>query len=170
LLYSVIGLLSLLIAANLYLGINKAVTHHPVPKVFGFAPFVVLSGSMEPAIDPGDLVVIREQKADAYKIGDIVSYLDGRVVYTHRIVGVEEGKYVLKGDNNNVADGTIRPEQLVGRVQFIIPKLGLLVILLKKPAGMAFVAVMLLICFLAADYLKNRRRRAAEARKRGDNM
>lgn len=168
-LYFVIILLSVLILANLYLGITQAVTKQPVPKLFGFAPLVVLSGSMEPAIYPGDLVVIREQEADQYKLGDVVSYLEGRIVYTHRIVGVEDGQYILKGDNNNVIDDRIRAEQFVGKVLLTIPKLGLLVIFLKRPAGMILVTILLLVSFFTIDYWKNRKRATAR-RQKGDHL
>lgn len=76
--YLTFGLLSLFILINLFLGINKAITHNPVPKVFGISPLIVMSGSMEPAIYPGDVVIIWEQAAEKYKIGDIVTYLVGR--------------------------------------------------------------------------------------------
>jgi len=145
LIYVPLGFLTLLIIINFYLGINKAVTHNPVPKVWGFAPLIVLSGSMEPAVYPGDVVIIREQAAEKYKIGDVASYLDGRTIFTHRIVGEENGMFVLKGDNNNTADDTVRPEQFVGKVLLTIPRVGVAMVFLKRPAGMAFLALLVLL-------------------------
>ena len=155
-----------MILTNFYFGISKAVTKDPVPKLWGFAPLVVLSGSMEPAIYPGDLVVIRAQRAERYKIGDIVTYLDGQTVFTHRIVAVEEGLYILKGDNNNTVDDAIGPEKFEGKVLFIIPKIGLAIVFLKKPAGMASLALLILIYFFFEDYFI--RAKKVKRRKKGE--
>jgi len=152
--YVPIGFLVLLILINLSLGIIKAVTHHPVPKVFGFSPLVVMSGSMEPAIYPGDVVVIREQVAEKYKIGDIVTYLVGQTVYTHRIVGEENGLFILKGDRNNTVDDSVAAEQFEGKVLLIIPKIGVAIVFFKKPTGMAVLVLLLVFYILGEDLWK----------------
>ncbi|MGI6685024.1 MAG: signal peptidase I [Bacillota bacterium] len=152
LIYLPLGFLAFLILMNLYLGINKAVTHNPVPKVFGFAPLIVLSGSMEPAIYPGDVVVIRAQGAEKYKIGDIATYLDGQIVFTHRIVGEENGMFILKGDSNNTVDDTVKPEQFEGKVLLTIPKIGVAIVFLKRPAGMAALVLLFLLYLFAEDF------------------
>lgn len=160
--YIPLGLLTLFILINLYLGINKAVTHNPVPKVLGFAPLIVLSGSMEPAIYPGDVVIIYEQEPEKYKIGDVVTYLDGQTVFTHRIVGEEKGNFILKGDNNNTVDDTVAMEQLEGKVLFTVPKIGVAIVFFKKPAGMAFLALLLLLYIFNEDIYKKLRHRESD--------
>ena len=129
--YLPLGFLALLILVNFYLGINKAVTRDPLPKFLGFSPLVVLSGSMEPALYPGDVVIIREQAADKYRPGDVVTYLTGRNAFTHRIISVENGVFTLKGDNNNTADEP-DADRFEGKVILRIPKIGL-AIFLKNP-------------------------------------
>jgi len=153
LVYLPIGFLTLLIIINLYLGISKAVTHKAVPKIFGFAPLIVLSGSMEPAIYPGDVVIIREQKPEKYKIGDVATYLDGRTVFTHRIVAKENGLLVLKGDSNNTVDDMVAPEQFEGKVLLRIPKIGVAMVFFKRPTGMAFLVSLLLLYIFSADII-----------------
>lgn len=154
LLYIPVVFLAFLILMNLYLGINKAITHKPVPKLMGISPLIVLSGSMEPAIYPGDVVVIREQPADKYKIGDVVTYLDGYTVFTHRIVGEEDGLFILKGDNNNTVDDSVSPEQLEGKVILRVPKIGVAIVFFKKPAGMAVLALVLVVYLFSEDIFK----------------
>lgn len=149
--YMPLMFLALLILINLYLGINKAVTHNPIPKIFGFSPLVVLSGSMEPALYPGDLVVIREQEAGKYKIGDVVTYLTGTTAFTHRIISEENGVYTLKGDNNNAADEYLTADRFEGKVLFHIPKIGVAIVFFKKPAGMAVLAFVLFLCVYGGD-------------------
>ena len=125
---------------------------------------IVLSGSMEPTIYPGDVVVICEQKVEKYKVGDIVTYLDGQTVFTHRIVGEEKGMFVLKGDNNNTVDDTVSPEQLAGKVLLTIPKIGVAMVFIKRPAGMAVLALVLLLYVFSGDILE----KASKGRHRED--
>jgi signal peptidase len=151
LLYVPLGFLALLVLMNFYLGIQKALTHNPLPKVWGFAPLIVLSGSMEPAIFPGDVVVIRAQKAEQYRIGDIVTYLEGQTAFTHRIVAREDGLFLLKGDQNNIVDEALGPEKLEGKVLLTIPKIGLALVFLKKPAGLAVLALLVSLYVFGED-------------------
>ncbi|ATW23433.1 signal peptidase I [Candidatus Formimonas warabiya] len=152
--YLTFGLLSLFILINLFLGINKAITHNPVPKVFGISPLIVMSGSMEPAIYPGDVVIIWEQAAEKYKIGDIVTYLVGQTPFTHRIVGEENGLFILKGDSNNTVDDTVSADRFEGKVLFTVPKIGVAIVFFKKPAGMAVLVMLLLLYINGGDLYK----------------
>jgi len=149
--YVPLGFLTLLILINLYLGINKAITHNPIPKVFGFSPLVVLSGSMEPAIYPGDVVVIREQAASSYKVGDVVTYLVGITAFTHRIISEENGVFTLKGDNNNVADEFLAADKFEGKMIFRIPKIGVAIVFFKRPSGMAVLGLLLVLGVYGGD-------------------
>ena len=150
--YGLFGLLSLVILINLYLGINKAVTHNPVPKFLGMTPLIVLSGSMEPAIMPGDVVVIRGQAPQNYGLGDIATYLVGTTTYTHRIVGEENGAFILKGDNNNVADDAVAADQLIGKVLFKIPKIGVAILFFKTPPGMVVLLILLVLSIYGQEF------------------
>jgi len=155
--YVPLGLLALLILINLCLGVNKAVTHAPVPKIFGFSHLVVLSGSMEPAIYPGDVIVIREQAAGEYKVGDVVTYLHGTNAFTHRIVSEENGVFTLKGDNNNAADEFLTADRFAGKMVLRIPKIGLAVVVSKKPAGMAALVLLLVLGVYGGDLYRKAR-------------
>lgn len=155
--YVPLGFLALLILINLYLGINKAITHTPIPKVFGFAPLVVMSGSMEPAIYPGDVVVIREQAASSYKVGDVVTYLAGSMAFTHRIISEENGVFTLKGDNNNVADEFLTADKFEGKMIFHIPKIGVAIVFFKSPPGMAVLGLLLVLGIYGGDLYQKAR-------------
>lgn len=142
---------------NLYLGINKAVTHNPIPKFFGISPLIVLSGSMEPALYPGDVIVIHEKAADQYQIGDIVTYLKGTTAFTHRIISQENGVFTLKGDNNNVADEFLAAEKFEGKMVFRIPQMGYLMVFVKKPLGMAMLCLLLFLVVYGGDLYQKAR-------------
>ena len=78
------------------------------PHVFGYRTATMLTGSMEPGIMPGDVVVTTPEPASEVKVGDVISYhipIEDRRVETHRVVKVihrDNGTIAIrtKGDNN----------------------------------------------------------------------
>jgi signal peptidase len=83
----------------------------------------VVSGSMEPNLHVGDLMIVRAQ--ESYSAGDIAIYNRGRITIIHRIVDITPQGYVFKGDNNPAPDPDIvPPERVLGRGLFAIPLLG----------------------------------------------
>lgn len=128
-------LLALLLACNLYLIIMEHFAGVVCPTVFGYSTAVVASGSMEPALCVDDLILNHAQ--NGYKEGDIITFLSGSGLTTHRIVAVTEGGYVTQGDANNAADPDIAPsDAVVGRVVGKIPHVGSALAFLKTPLGM----------------------------------
>jgi signal peptidase len=103
-----------------------------VPLAIGATPFTVLTGSMEPSLPPGSLVVTRPVDPDAIDIGDVVTYQlrsNEPEVVTHRVVGVgfgSEGErlFVTRGDANDVDDEPVRAVQVRGVVAYSVPYLG----------------------------------------------
>lgn len=99
---------------------------------------VIVGSSMEPMLHRGDLAVIREESA--YRTGDVVLYespqLGSNVL--HRIVRVQGGRFVLKGDNNDFLDSE-QPteEQIVGKLWLSAPKVGRVTEWLRDPAHAA---------------------------------
>ncbi len=72
----------------------------------------------------GDLLVVG--KATNPKIGDVLIYnkFGSDFTIVHRLVGVQESVYIVKGDHNNQADPPVLKEYVVGRVIMAIPLLG----------------------------------------------
>ena len=71
-------------------------------RIGGQASYVMVNGmSMEPGYHTGDLVIVR--KAQTYQVGDVVTYRDAEMgaYVIHRIIGIEQGQFILKGDNNS---------------------------------------------------------------------
>ena len=97
-------------------------------SLFNFRLFSVVSQSMVPVYDIGDVLVAKEQDPSTIKEGDIVSYLGttgsfANKVVTHRVVNVEkreDGKYYYrtKGDANLVEDPIVMENQLYGVVVY----------------------------------------------------
>jgi signal peptidase len=99
--------------------------------VMNIRPVAVVSGSMEPAVPTGALVLHGSQPASELVVGDIVTVrrTDADGVVTHRIVHIEprgDGKYALtlRGDNNKKDDPTPYVVDKADRLYLSIPKLG----------------------------------------------
>jgi signal peptidase I len=93
---------------------------------------IVLTGSMEPAISPGDIIITTPITRKEPKIGDVVAYEAKRfngenvAVFSHRIIsGDLKNGFVVKGDANKSPDNQ-KPKapDILGVVIFVIPFLG----------------------------------------------
>jgi signal peptidase I len=106
--------------------------------VFPIYPSVIATGSMEPMIKPGDVILVKKD-IDRMKlnIGDVIQFKSDNVLISHRIiekleVGGEKA-YKTKGDNNSIADREfVKPEQVRGTIVKIVPKIGWPTLLLKS--------------------------------------
>lgn len=110
--------------------------------VFPVYPSIILTGSMEPLIYPGDVVLIEKMKEekDIYNLskGDIINFKREDITITHRIKEVitdEAGNrsFETKGDNNKAPDEIIvQPNDVKGIIVKVVPKAGLPVLILKE--------------------------------------
>lgn len=135
------AILALLIAVNVYTIFQRLVLKNGMPTVFGYTTAVIISGSMEDTIMENDMVVVARQVS--YREGEIVMYQDKRGTYvTHRIIGTTDEGFVTMGDNNPAEDPDIVPEKaIVGRVIYVIPKVGRVLDFFQTPYGIALLAV-----------------------------
>lgn len=116
-------LIIFLIFILVYVMYSKFVLKEKVTKVFGYGFLVVISGSMEPEIKKGELIVIKDNSK--YLIGDIITYKENDLLVTHRIVEIpKENFYITKGDSNNTEDLEISKDKIIGKVIFHSSKLG----------------------------------------------
>lgn len=89
--------------------------------------YTVITGSMKPGINPGDIVMVKSISLNEIERGDIVTFYKGRDIITHRAIENDGDGILTKGDNNNVSDdGQVNSEDFIGKVIFVIPKLGYL--------------------------------------------
>ena len=141
---------ALLVLAALIIGVNvysinaSRLAGNTVPMPFGVGAAVVLSGSMEPELSIGDLIIVAER--ENYEVEDVVVYQDGRMAVTHRIVSISEDEVVTRGDANNIDDDPITPDQIKGEVVLAIPLIGYAVNIIKTPLGT--LCILLLAVFL----------------------
>lgn len=122
-----------------------------------FKSRVVLTGSMAPAINPGDIVITVPIKDRALQTGDVITYEakrfngEGVGVFTHRIIGGDaKSGFLVKGDHNPSPD-IQRPglSDILGLVVFRIPFLGHLI----TPRALAILIPTIIGLWLVIDSL-----------------
>lgn len=107
--------------------------------------FVVQSGSMEPAVHIGSVVVTQAQRT--YTKGDIITVRDSaRTTVTHRITEIRvvgnQSYYTTKGDANKSADTDVRlGENVIGKTMVTIPYLGFVLNFAKTKNGLLFLVI-----------------------------
>ena len=148
-----------IIIVNSVIIVNSYMNPDKIPSFCGWKPFIVLSGSMETQILPGDVAVVKEIDAKELKENDIIAFKeDDNMVITHRIIEIikdENGdtKYKTKGDNNNEEDdGVVSPEQIEGIYKFRIGKVGNLALFVQTPVGMVICISIPLILLLLLQW------------------
>lgn len=137
-----------------------------LPSVLGVKPYVVLTGSMVPAIPVGSLVYTEDVLPDDIQEGEVITFFEsqkafngsegGSVVVTHRVVenDVEASALITKGDANDEADLFPIPyENVIGKVVFHLPFLGRVALMLDSISGkaalFAFIAGSLILCLVS---------------------
>lgn len=109
-------------------------------RIFGLQPYAVLSGSMEPNFPVGSLLYVKKTDVKMLTVGDVITFsLEGDIVVTHRISGVERDNglaFRTKGDANAQEDGgMVLPEDIIGTPVFVIPRLGYAAYFIQTPLG-----------------------------------
>lgn len=104
-----------------------------ITGVFKYEPIAILSNSMHPLYDRGDVIIIEKMSNTALNNlneQDIIEYNLNGIFIAHRIVSVEKHNdgtvlYTTKGDNNNIIDkDKVSPSQIKGVVRFTVSKVG----------------------------------------------
>jgi len=111
--------------------------------LLGLRLFIVLSGSMEPAIKTGGVVLV--SKSPVYNIGDVITFKNtGNTNVTHRVQYKfpESNEYLTSGDANKDFDnGKVNGENIVGKVIFTVPYLGYVGNFAKTPRGFILLVI-----------------------------
>lgn len=151
---------------NVTLIVKSYTNNDEVPKIGGYCPLIVLTGSMEPVISSGDLIICKQIDSDKVKVGDIIAFFDpdstGTAVLTHRVTEIIEENGALsfrtKGDANNTEDRQPVPaDDLVGIYKTRIPKAGNAAMFMQTTAGLVVCVIVPLVLLVAYDVIRRRR-------------
>jgi len=112
----------------------------------GWNPMVITSGSMEPSIGVGDILMVSEHPSDLLGQQSVVVIDSGDgAPIAHRIFSVEGDRYVTKGDANALPDtDQASPEDVIGVGRLVVPAIGMPIVWLREGNLVPVVAVSLL--------------------------
>lgn len=125
-----------------------------IPRFFGCDIYAVISGSMEPAIPTGSLVLVKAVEDSTVEVDDVIAYYsdsDNGAIITHRVVDnqVISGQFITKGDANPSNDPTpVDYDRYIGKVIFSVKYLGYIASFLDQTAGKIAVVSVVLIAVL----------------------
>jgi signal peptidase len=114
-------------------------------RLVGLQPYVVLSGSMEPAYPVGSMIYTVKTQPDQLREGDPLTFrLEAGNVATHRIIEIlppekdgEQLRFLTKGDANSIADeDPIPADRILGKPVLCIPLLGFVAEYIQRPPGL----------------------------------
>ena len=151
-LYKIIGyilnifliIITVLILIGMYYIFQIKVLKNDFANLFGYTFFEVATGSMEKTINIGDVVIVNLTK-DVNE-NDIIVYKDDNNFITHRLIKKQADKIVTRGDANNSDDKPISEDQILGKVIYIVPEIGIYrkIFMSKEILGLVITILILL--------------------------
>lgn len=129
---------------GLYYMAQVKILNKDYANIFGYTFFEVATGSMANTINIGDIVVVKVN--EAFKENDIIVYKEENSFITHRVIKIDGQDLITRGDANNSEDKPIKSDQILGKVIYIIPKIGIWRKVLASPEilGMIIIFIILL--------------------------
>ncbi len=159
---------------NVTLIVKSYVNKDEVPSIGGTFPLIVLTDSMRPEIESGDLIICHTAKAEEIRVKDVICFFDpagnGTSIVTHRVIEIVEKDgetyFRTQGDNNNTEDKElVSAEDLVGVYKTRIAGAGHVAMFMQSTAGLIVCVVLPIILLVGYDFI---RRRIYEKNKQGD--
>lgn len=132
---------------SIYNNVQIKILGNEYSSFFGYSTFEVQTGSMADTINPGDWIVVKNEKD--IKLDDIVTYSQDGDFITHRVVETYNDTFVTKGDANNSKDDPISRTQIVGKVIKILPGFGII----RKTFFNPLVLITLIITLYSVSYV-----------------
>jgi signal peptidase len=132
------------------------------PLALGDHPHTDLTGSMEPVISPGDVVINEEIKPTTAEVGDIVTFRDPEdqsKMLTHRVVSKRrvgaDLKFVTQGDANNTQEHWQVPaDGQIARVVYTVPWVGHVAVLARTRLGWILLVGVPLLLLAAGELVR----------------
>ena len=155
-----------ILVINVTLIVKSYTNKNDVPKLGGYCPLIVLTGSMEPMIQSGDLIIVKQVNTTDLEKGDVIAFYDpesnSNSILTHRIAEVinEDGViyYRTKGDANNTEDSKpVLADKVVGIYKLKIPNAGDVAMFMQTTPGLIVCVILPLILLIGIDLIMRRK-------------
>lgn len=142
--------LLIIIGFCLYLFFSLNILSKNYASFFSYTVFQIGSNSMAPTITTNDLILVKITKD--IDVDDVITFEDGNILVTHRIISKTGNGFITKGDANNEKDKQIMPSQVVGKVVKIFPNMGVWFKVITTPKIIFMICFTLFMFSLAFSY------------------
>ena len=142
-------IVTIIIIIGFYYIYQLKIVGNDYANLFGYTFFEVATGSMYPTMEIGDVVIVKITRE--VQPNDIIVYIDGESIITHRLIEKNENELIAKGDANNSEDKPIQEDIVLGEVIKIIPKIGIWRKIFTSPEVVGL--ILLLIILFSAVFL-----------------
>lgn len=115
-------IVTIIIIIGMYYIYQLKIQKNDYANLFGYTFFEVATGSMSPTMQVGDVIIVKITKE--VEQNDIIVYIDGKNIITHRLIERKDNELIAKGDANNSEDKPIQEDMVLGKVIKILPKIG----------------------------------------------
>ncbi|WP_165247620.1 signal peptidase I [Adlercreutzia sp. ZJ141] len=155
-----------MLVVNLTLIVRSFINPNEVPSIGGVFPLIVVTDSMYPDIQGGDLIICHTTDPEQVQVGDVIAFFDpagnGTSIVTHAVTQVENGEaglsWITRGIANNADDATPVPaDKLVGIYQARLPGVGSVVMFMQTVPGIILCVVCPILLLVAWDVVRRRR-------------
>lgn len=126
------------------------------PSVFGYNFYYVLTESMEPEIDAGEMIIGKYTEPEALEVGDVITYrgekgsLEGKVI-THKIVEIDGDTFITKGVANDIEDPPIQSSQIMSKYVATVPFAGDIFSVINSKYGFVFLIATPLVLLIVNE-------------------
>lgn len=155
-----------ILVINLTLIAKSFLNKEEVPNVAGTMPLIVLTDSMYPVIESGDLIICHTEEPENIQVGDVIAFFDpagnGTTIVTHRVTEVtqESGNPVwhTKGDNNNTEDRLpVTADKLVAVYEGTrLPGVGNVALFMQTTPGLILCVVCPILLLVGYDMVRRK--------------
>lgn len=158
---------------NCTLIVKGAINEDETPSLFGYAPLIVLTESMEPKINDGDLIIVEIIDGDEVEVGMYISFYDPDTnktsIVTHRVEEITidektgERFFTTKGINNNLEDRLpVSEKDLIGVYVTRVAGLGHVALFMQSTPGLIICVVLPLAVFISYDVVRRKKKEKAK--------
>jgi signal peptidase len=173
-----IAVIVLEVIVILFLILSKA--SGGIPSIFGHHMYVIVSSSMSPELEIGDVIISREYEGESLAVGDVIQYvgqrddMQGKII-THEIISVsgegEDAVIVTQGIANLEPDPPIRGSDVVAVMQYKTVVIDKIYGAVSTTAGFVFLVMLPMVGMIVFEIIslaKDIRKEAEELKKGGE--
>lgn len=139
-------------------------------RLLGYECYTVISGSMQPKYNVGDLIYVKDVDVNSIKPGDDITFIlnEDLVVATHQVIRVdaENKHFYTKGLANEIEDqDPVHFNNVIGVPKFSIQKLGYVSDFVQNPPGMYItigVGIVLILLVFLPDMISKKKKDESE--------